>query len=76
MFTNIINYESNHTQSAYEVELRVRAREEQRFMLEDDLSKEANGQVKSTGNPGKADLAGIFSILVITLLALAGALSG
>ena len=70
MSTNIIDYESIHTQSAYEIELRVRAREEQRYMLGEDLGKEEAGRVKRTSNPVKAQWAGILSSSKVFLQAM------
>jgi hypothetical protein len=76
MFNHIFDNDSIHTQSSYEVELRVRTREEQRFMLGEDSGNEVNGQVKSTGNTAKAGLAGILAYPSVLLQTVVGALSG
>jgi hypothetical protein len=72
MFENIYSNDSVRTQNAKEVELRIRAREEQRFMLGEDSGKEEAVQDKSTGHPLKARLAGILSNSKALLQALVG----
>ncbi len=61
MIKNIIDYESIPTRGAYEIELRVRAREEQRFMQEEDWDRQEARREKRTSNPIKVRLAGFFS---------------
>ena len=72
MFNQIFNDDSIHTQNAYELEIRVRAREEQRFMLVENFGKEEAGRVKGTSNLSKAVVAGIFSNPRVFMQALAG----
>ena len=60
MLDRIFNNDSIHTQSAYEIEKCMRAREEKRLMLPVDMGIEEAECVKRISSPIKARYAGIF----------------
>ena len=69
---NLINYEAIHTQSRHEIELRIRAKEEQRFRLGLESAGEETGRVNKTSNPDKARPTGFFAITKTFLQAMIG----
>lgn len=73
---NIIKFDDSiHTQNTHEVELRVRAREEQRFMQAADLGMDEVGSVQSTSSPSKASPAVFPSRPKALLQAMVGSIS-
>jgi hypothetical protein len=75
MLNHIYDNDSIHTQSANEVELRVRTREEQRYMLGVELNGEEAEQGKRTSNPDKVSLAGLFTNTKVIFQAVVGLIS-
>ena len=75
MFESIFNNDNTHYQGAYEIEMRMRAREEQWLMLPVNVEIQEAKWVKLSANPFKGRLAGILSLPKVLLQTLVGTLS-
>ncbi len=75
MFDDIFCNDSIHTQPAKEIEFRVRAREEERFIQREDLGRQGAGREKRSDNPVKSLLAVIFSSPRVFLKAVVGSIN-
>lgn len=75
MFDDIFSDDSIHTQPAKEIEIRARAREEQRLMGTGNLDRQEAGRERRSGNPAKSLFAVIFSSPIVFLKAVVGSIS-